>query len=233
MCRSFWSLWPVLVQAQFALAQTPRPWNEGIVIMQNEDTLRGQVQVDLPGNRVLLKWPPQGERSLPAESIKYVGVEAPRAYQQRFSAFSQPSRSPLSEQIAVRQTAHYISAPCDQTMLLFEVLETGPRVVLLYHPRAGTVGWQQADPRSALLRRDWFDPPTGGFYLGYLSTNRVVPFRCSLPGLLKVLPDHHNEVKQFAWQHPTLTVPGAIGYYNSLPSNTYYERRETDGKKSR
>ena len=230
MHRLFWLLFPLLVGPRPVSAQPPQLWSEGIVILHNDDTLRGQVQVDLPGNRVLLKWPPQDVRSLPAVHVKYVGLEGPHAFHQRFSAFSQPGRSPLSEQIALQLRSHYISAPCDQTMLLFEVLETGPRVVLLYHPPAGTVGWRQTDPRSAPLRRDWFDPPTAGFYLGYLSTNRIVPFRCSLPGLLKVLPDRHDEVRQFAWQHPTLTVPEAITFYNSLEPTAYYHRREPGGR---
>jgi len=189
--------------------------------------------MDLPGNRVLLKWPPQGERSIPAVHVKYVRVQGLRPHYQRFGAFSDPDQPRLSEQIAVRQFLHYISVSCDQTVLLFEVLETGPRVVLLYHPRAETVHWQPTDPHVALLRRDWFDPPTEGFYLGYLSTNRVVPFRCSLPGLLEALPDHHAEMRRYAWQRPTLTVPEAIAYYNSLAPEPYYEGRETGGKASR
>lgn len=225
MRRLLLLLLPLFVGVQPAEAQVPAPWSEGTVILQSGDTLRGPMQVDLPGNQVLVKWPPQGERGIPAVQVKYVGLRVQRMSRQ-FSGN-------LFGQIESRQTAHYISAPCDQTILLFEVLETGPRVVLLYHPRAGTVGWRQADPHTALLRRDWFDPPTEGFYLGYLSTNRVVPFRCSLPGLLRVLPDYHAEIKQYAWQHPTLTVGGAIGYYNSLSPNPYYERREAAGKESR
>ena len=60
--------------------------------------------------------------------------------------------------------------------------------------------------------------------------NQVVPFRCSLPGLLKVLPDHRNEIRQYAWNNPTLTVCGAVNYYNSLAPNSYYERPGTNGK---
>lgn len=220
-------LFTLLIWVQPADAQPPTPWSEGTVILQNNDTLRGPVRMDLPGNRVLLKWPPQGERSIPAVHVKYVGVENPRAYTHRSGAFAGSDRPRLSEQLAVRPAAHYIAAPCGQTMLLFEVLATGPRVVLLYHPRAGT----QTDPYTALLRRDWFDPPAEGFYLGYLSTNRVVPFRCSLPGLLKALPDHHDEVKKYAWQHPTLTLLEAVTHYNSLSPNPYYER--PGGKESR
>lgn len=216
--------WPCLASAQ-ALPD----WAEGVLVLQNDDTLRGQMKVDLRGNQVLVKWPPQGHRIFPAAVVKYAGVEAVQAHQQRFGAFSQPGRSPLSEQIAVRQSAHYLSAPQDQTMLLFEVLEAGPRVVLLFHPPKGT-GFGRTDPRSALLRKDWFDPSAEGFYLGFLTTNRVVPFRCSLPGLLKILPDRHEEMKHHAWEHPTLTVRSAVVYYNSLPPNPYYERRETDGK---
>lgn len=226
-------LWSLLLWVRPADAQPLNPWSEGTVILQNGDTLRGLVRVDLPGNRVLLKWPPQGECSIPAIHVKYVGVEGLRAHHQRFGAFPKPDRPRLAEQIAARPTAHYITAPSAQTMLLFEVLETGPRVVLLYHPRAGTTDGPQPDPRAALLRRDWFDPPTEGFYLGHLTTNRVVPFRCSLPGLLNVLPDHHNEVRRFAWEHPTLTVGGAVVFYNSLAPNPYYERPAPEARKSR
>ena len=198
----------------------------GLVIFQNGDTLQGRVRVDVPGNQVYVGGGPVGERVFTASEVKYINLERPRTFVQHPGS---ESPVPLAELIGMARTATYISADYNGHPALFEVIETGPRVVLLHHPRATlqrSAFWM-TDPWTAQLRKDWLDPPSSGFYLGDLTTNRIVPFRCSLPGLLRVLPYYHREIRKFAWQNPTTTLRSAIAYYNSLSPAPYYEVPKT------
>jgi hypothetical protein len=226
MVRFLLAGWLVLGGLSAARAQSGSDFRpNGLVIFQTGDTLRGLLRVDLPGNRVLALGLPGGERVYAAADVKYVGLDATRAFR-LLSGTNGPTR--LNEFTGIARTAHYISAVCQGKMLLFEVLQTGPRVALLFHPPAG--GEEKIDPWLAPLRQDWFETRPEGFYLGYLNTNRVVPFRCSLRGLLRVLPYYREEVRRLAWQHPSLTVREAVQFYNSLTPPPYYEPSASSGR---